>query len=258
MDKNLATYTLNEVVSYYRNYNVLQKPEIKILEMLGEDLKKMSMLDIGIGGGRTTHFLCPLVKQYTGIDYSEKMVKSCIESFKGKFSNAAFYCEDARTLGKFPDNSFDFVLFSFNGIDYVNETERTQILIQINRVLKSGGVFCFSSHNITSLGFMPYFELRKNPFALLKRILDVRKIKKLNKDQLSKVPTSNYVIINDGAHNYGLQTFYIRQSYQTKQLENCGFSSVKVFRVTDGNEIAENNESSTEKEKWLYYLCRKN
>jgi ubiquinone/menaquinone biosynthesis C-methylase UbiE len=256
MDNNLSTYSSKKVVSYYEKYNTLQKPEQEIFSLLKNELSQMEMLDIGIGAGRTTEFFCPQVKKYVGIDYSQEMVNSCINRFGKKFDKASFLCEDARTLSAFKDESFDFVLFSFNGIDYVLPEERDQIITQINRVLRPGGLFCFSSHNISSLSDMPFFELRLNIPAAIKRAFEVRKIKSINKRQLAMADTADYVIINDGAHNYGLQTFYVRQSYQLKQLANHGFSNTKAFALTTGEEITGNRD--TKKEKWLYYLCRKN
>lgn len=256
MDNNFSTYSSKKVVSYYEKYSTLQKPEQKIISILKNDFAKMEMLDIGIGAGRTTRFFCPLVKKYTGIDYSQEMVNSCISQFKEKFSGTSFLCEDARVLGAFKDQSFDFVLFSFNGIDYVLPEERGQIIKQVNRVLRPEGLFCFSSHNISSLSDMPFFEFRFNLLAAIKRSFEVRKIKSLNKKQLAMADTADYVIINDGAHNYGLQTFYVRQSYQLKQLAGHGFSHTKIFALSTGEEITADKD--TTKEKWLYYLCKKN
>ena len=36
----------------------------------------------------------------------------------------SFLTADARTMKDFKNNSFDFVLFSFNGIDYMDHEER--------------------------------------------------------------------------------------------------------------------------------------
>lgn len=258
MDKNHLTYSSGKVVSYYEKYQTLQKPEEKIVSILKNELTEMSMLDVGIGAGRTTIYFAPLVKNYTGIDYSAKMVDSCINRFKKQFSNCTFLCEDARSLSSFADGSFDFVLFSFNGIDYVSPQERVDILKQINRVLRKGGLFCFSTHNISSLMHMPFFEFRLNIPAAIKRIFEVKKIRSINKKQLELVPKADFVIINDGAHNYGLQTMYVRSDFQIEQLLKDGFSSIRIFNISEGIEITDNNKINAEKEKWLYYLCKKN
>ena len=54
---------------------------------------------------------------------------------------------DASNLG-LKDNSFDVVIFSFNGIDYIYPyIKRLAALKEIRRVLKTNGLFIFSSHN---------------------------------------------------------------------------------------------------------------
>jgi SAM-dependent methyltransferase len=72
------------------------------------------------------------------------MVKAC----QGKFSGLEFVAADAANLSGFRDGSFDAVVFSFNGIDYVlPEQRRRSSWEHIYRVLKPGGRLIFSSHN---------------------------------------------------------------------------------------------------------------
>ena len=40
------------------------------------------MLDIGVGGGRTTYYFKDLVKKYKGIDIAPKFIESCKNKFK--------------------------------------------------------------------------------------------------------------------------------------------------------------------------------
>ena len=64
------------------------------------------------------------------------------------------------------DNSYDFVLFSYNGIDHLELPERERALIEMKRVLRPGGLMAFSSHNAN---FLPVvvdnyrFRLRAQP-----------------------------------------------------------------------------------------------
>jgi hypothetical protein len=125
-------------------------------------------------------------------------------------------------------------------------------------VLKSGGYFCFSTHNLVSLYHLQTFEFRLNLFAAVKRALDVRKIKRINKDQLSTVRSADHVVINDGAHKFSLETAYFRPSFQAKQLSEAGFSKIRAFALTTGKEIDPNKDLALEKEKWIYFLCVKN
>ena len=76
-ETNKRTYESTSVVRFYSGEPKLQKPESSIIETLKDQLPNYRMLDIGIGGGRTTHFFAPRVKEYVGIDYSQDMVAEC-------------------------------------------------------------------------------------------------------------------------------------------------------------------------------------
>jgi ubiquinone/menaquinone biosynthesis C-methylase UbiE len=47
----------------------------------------------------------------------------------------------------FENETFDFVMFSFNGLDYLSHSDRLLALGEIRRVLKPAGLLLFSSHN---------------------------------------------------------------------------------------------------------------
>lgn len=103
----------------------------------------MKMLDIGVGAGRTTHYFAHLTKEYVGIDYSENMIKVCREKFQNYPKKISFEVCDARSLKFFEDSYLDFVLFSYNGLDYMNHEDRLRVLREIRRATKEGGTFVF-------------------------------------------------------------------------------------------------------------------
>ena len=78
---NKDTYQSQKIVKRYANLDELFKAERTILGILKNKLKNMRMLDIGVGGGRTTYYFSPLVKEYLGIDYSEQMINACEKRF---------------------------------------------------------------------------------------------------------------------------------------------------------------------------------
>uniref|UniRef100_UPI00146F81A2 class I SAM-dependent methyltransferase n=1 Tax=Kuenenia stuttgartiensis TaxID=174633 RepID=UPI00146F81A2 len=66
---------------------------------------------------------------------------------KEKFANTTFLHHDVRNMKIFEDDTFDFVLFSYNGLDSMGNNNRLKTLKEIHRILKKDGVFVFSSHN---------------------------------------------------------------------------------------------------------------
>src|SRR5437867_4307321 len=95
MISNQYTFERERVVRAYERESELQKPEEVVLTMLRDRLKEMRMLDIGVGAGRTTFHLAPLVKEYIGVDYSQKMIEACKRRFPERMGGAS-----ARSLGK--------------------------------------------------------------------------------------------------------------------------------------------------------------
>jgi ubiquinone/menaquinone biosynthesis C-methylase UbiE len=102
-----------------------------------------SVLDIGCGAGRTTSHITSLTENVIGVDLSEEL----IEAAREKFPSTDFRVMDVVKMD-FPDNSFDVLVFSYNGLCYVHPEEKRMAAInEIKRVLKPGGVYIFSSFN---------------------------------------------------------------------------------------------------------------
>ena len=139
------------VVDDYARESHLQPPEETILGVLIRDLHNMDMLDIGVGGGRTTVHFAKLCRRYVGTDISEGMIAACRRRFANWPDSVSFQVSDATNMPEFRDGEFDVVMFSFNGLDCIDPEGRLAALREISRVLKPGGVFIFSAHNTRAL-----------------------------------------------------------------------------------------------------------
>jgi ubiquinone/menaquinone biosynthesis C-methylase UbiE len=143
---NLRTYRVPEVASHYAELNYLTPCERLLFQTYIKP--GMSVLDLGVGGGRTTSYLSGVASRYVGVDYSEVMIRAC----KRKLPNVDFLLADASDLSVFERASFDAVVFSFNGLDsVVPEERRLRCLRECWRVLRPRGVLVFSSHNPRSI-----------------------------------------------------------------------------------------------------------
>src|ERR1041385_6007862 len=140
---NKAAYSARDLVEWYGELDFILKPEAVIIERIRTAIEGKKLLDIGIGAGRTTKFLLEVSQDYTGIDYT----RGCIDLAQKKYPDANLIHCDARELSIFNDQTFDFVLFSFNAIDYMINDDRIKCLKEIRRVLKPNGFFMFSTHN---------------------------------------------------------------------------------------------------------------
>jgi ubiquinone/menaquinone biosynthesis C-methylase UbiE len=255
---NQTVYESDDVVEFYVEQGDLQKPEATILNEFRSRLPQMRMLDIGVGAGRTTTHFAGLAKEYLGIDYSNKMVNACIRKFSDCPKRISFLTADARTMRLFKDNSFDFVLFSFNGIDYMDHNERIRTLLEIQRIIREGGYFCFSTHNLNFLLKKCSIQLSTHPAILASRFFQLLQMRLLNKKEAWKVirnPSRNakHTMVNDGAMDFRLKTYYITPSEQLKQLSELGYSDTKMYSVTTGKEIKNPNKAV---DNWVYFLSK--
>lgn len=242
-NQNSKVYDSEGTVEYYKNWEFfLQPAEQKIIQILGKSLSQYRMLDIGVGTGRTSNFFAPLVNEYIGVDYSSRMIAACHE----KFPHLTFDVQDVRSL-QYPDNSFDLVLFSFNGLDSISPDDRTKALDEIYRVIKPGGYFAFSSHNLQGIDKLFSFPLTLN----LKRWYKVIVLRNVNKN-FKKFYKEKYATIVDGAQGYQIINYYTTPEYQCKQLTQKGFGDLTL--IDHQGNTSTPKEAPTLTDLWIYYL----
>jgi ubiquinone/menaquinone biosynthesis C-methylase UbiE len=250
-DDNQQIYEDAGVIDIYKSAAPPQQAELNMFEPLSEELKAGRLLDIGIGAGRTTAYLLPKVGHYVGFDYSHGLV----EAAQQLYPDAEIVWCDARDMSIFEDASFDFVNFSFNGLDSLDHEGRLQVLAEVRRILKPGGHWMFSSHNrdYYRRGLMPWQPPFKPGRVMLKKsahaIISFKNWRKLRKEQ---VETPEYALVNDEAHRYSLLHYYVTPEQQTRQLEDAGFTEVTVY-----DQFGEVLTGKSPKSIWLYYDARR-
>jgi SAM-dependent methyltransferase len=155
-DPNILTYNAPAVAQYYAALNYLTPCERLLFDAY---LKPgMTILDLGVGGGRTTPYLSSTAARYVGVDYASEMIASC----QNKFPQLEFEVGNAADLSRFAASSFDAVVMAFNGMDYVIPNEsRFRALQEFGRVLKPAGILIFSSHNPRSIWVRASWNLQR-------------------------------------------------------------------------------------------------
>jgi ubiquinone/menaquinone biosynthesis C-methylase UbiE len=256
-EKNKAVYNSENVVSQFVTLGDLQKPEKKILNEFKNKLPNMKMLDVGVGAGRTTIHFAYLAKEYSGIDCSKNMIRECHKKFQNYPKKISFMTEDARNMTLFKDNYFDFVLFSWCGIDYVAHEDRQKILSEIRRVIKKGGYFCFQTHNMNYEMENCSIRFSKNPYQLawiISRLLQLRLLNGSEVWKIIRTPSrkQQHILFHDETHDFRLKTYVITPMGQIEQLNQFGFACTRVFGW-DGTEIKDINSA---KDGWLYFLSK--
>jgi ubiquinone/menaquinone biosynthesis C-methylase UbiE len=262
--KLVTYYNDPAVVGFYKDDDGLNPFEAALLARVNDELQNQPILDIGIGGGRVTPYLRQISKAYTGIDYSEGM----IEATRRKFPGVDLLTCDARDLSRFQNGQFAAAVFFGAGIDDVTGAERLQILKEISRVLRNGGIFMFSSHNMEAhfeggLGRAGGLRLCRN-----QRVFVADNLIRLQ-CWISHCKGALRNTIHDRGHavfvdydpcfatqpkiGVALRTYYMRRSAQIRQLIDNGFSEAEAVD-RNGNTI---NDDKAAKSIFLHYMARK-
>jgi SAM-dependent methyltransferase len=216
------------VVYPYASATDLTPAEQMIFEQYRDSHLSKRVLDIGVGGGRTTGWLASAASSYIGIDYSLTMIELC----RGRFPEYQFEPCDARDLSRFKAGSFEFVLFSFNGIDFMGHRDRMRIMKEVKRLLVPDGIFAFSSHNLdrasthTLYHDMRWSKLFRRPLHTAKGLWRVG-LRLLNYARHSRMQEWNdgYAILLDPGSEFTLPMYYVNVAEQRRQLQEAGFDA---------------------------------
>lgn len=126
--------------------------------------KEGKLLDLGCGAGRVSIGLWEEgFSSVLGTDLAESMVLESRQIADCLGCPFRFQREDATDLS-FPDESFDGAIFAFNGLMQIPDRRvRGHALQQIYRVLRRGGIFCFSTLDRDDRLYSKVFEVADDP-----------------------------------------------------------------------------------------------
>jgi SAM-dependent methyltransferase len=245
-DGNLERYNTPTVVSHYEQARGLQACEQYLFDRY--ITPRMTILDVGVGGGRTTEYLSRIASRYVGVDYSRAMIDSC----RRNWPTLEFYHCDASDMAQFANDAFDAVVFSFNGIDCIRTDQgRARCFAEVARVLKSGGVFLFSSHNARLLGLWPVLDGARLHQMLWRTVRCLYKSPLISvRAVVAGIYAAGEGYILDPVHG-GMHHYVSTPSTIAPQLAAAGFSVIETVGARYPTLRA---RSLT---PWYYYSCRK-
>ncbi len=209
-------------------------------------------LDLGVGAGRTTVHVLPLVREYVGIDRSAAMVEACRRRV-GAHARARLLALDARDLRALGPEPFDVVWFSLNGIDAMGRRGRRRAIAEARRVLAPGGTFCFSSHNLRSVPDLLAFRVGRHPLRMPRRARRACRLRRANGPP-SRYEGRDGAFVRDGSLDGRLANYHVRPEAQVRDLLAAGFRSVAVLDAC-GREVAGGPALAAVRDRWLTYVC---
>jgi SAM-dependent methyltransferase len=254
---NHSVYQKNKtVLEYLVESTDLYPGEQAVISRHQAEISGVPVLDIGVGAGRTTAAMLELTGDYLGIDFSEAMIAAC----KTRFPNAKFLHCDARNMEHFGENRYGFIWYSFNGLDCLNHEERQAVIGQIFKMLKPGGLFFFSSHNLEAAREKPFqlslYQWNWHPRKLLKNfalmsmgMLNYLRYKRFHIEQ------DSYAILTDSGHEFGCLHYYVDPQEQLRRLKRAGFKDAQTL-AWSGVQFPPTHQN-IKRTPHVYYLARK-
>ena len=129
--------------------------------------QKTEILELGCGVGRISFSLWMLgYGNLTASDVSIKMVRRALNIQKERKSEINFLQSDATQLS-FDNNSFDGVIFGFNGLMQIPHREnRKKAMQECFRVLRPNGKFVFTSHDRSLPKWKKFWENERKKWKI--------------------------------------------------------------------------------------------
>lgn len=195
-------------------------------------IKGAPILDLGVGAGRTISMLTALSSDYVGIDFSAEMIELAREQYPGIDLRPG----DARDLSAFPDNHFQLVMFSHNGIDCIDHEGRQQVFKEALRVLRPGGYFFYATLNKQGVGrrFKPwqvqssmsdFFNPRKALRAIKNVLIVPRRMRNYLRGRKMWRDEDGWSLAPIATHDFTLIMHYITLEAALREVTAHGFEA---------------------------------
>jgi SAM-dependent methyltransferase len=246
VDPNIARFRNSEVVEHYAN---LSGPWLCEASVFGTYIAPGSdILDLGVGAGRTAALLAPLARTYLGVDYSHEM----IEAARRNFPQYRFAVMDVADMSSLASESFDVIVFPFNGIaNLYPDNKRLSCIRDCHRLLRRRGLFVFSHHNPRSLFLRPRRASRSLASTIKGLLVSLWE----NANRVCwRIQTRSFWL----GHGYmpfplhgGLLLFTASAAFVRRELDAAGFDFVADY--TEGHP----RRTSQFLTRWNYYVFRK-
>jgi SAM-dependent methyltransferase len=213
LDRNIATFNSAWSAREYSKDEGLWAIEAALVERHFPPAPA-DVLDIGCGAGRTTVGLQARGYRVVAVDLSTSLLAIA----RARFPDVDFRHMDARDLD-FPDGRFDAAIFSYNGIDTLFPAScRVECFREVFRVLKPGGVFAFSTHNLIGAFFSGGFWYPRGYWNAL-RLLWAQRANPAAKDW--------YICYDDGGGGSLIQ-YSAPPRWTIDQLHAAGFDVIDL------------------------------
>jgi SAM-dependent methyltransferase len=181
---------------------------------------------------------------------------------RSRYPDARVEHADARDLSAFADCTFALVVFSFNGIDGLAHEDRPKVHAAVRRVLRPGGLFAYSTHNLDhpSAGRPPWDRcqlpghLTVRPLVGWAARLPVR-IRSYRRLQALSVRGDGWAILVGASYDFGIVGHYVTLDEALRELQESGYAPAVEVYSTSGAQMQSGEDTSAS--PWFHLLARK-
>lgn len=256
-----ATWARGEVVTAYDPARMSwwsDPGEQGAFAAIAPSARNCAVLDLGVGGGRTTGILRLLTDDYVGVDYTPAMVEVCRRRNPG----VDIRLGDVRDLFAvgIENERFAVAVFSYNGLDCLDHPDRQRALAELRRALVDGGLLLFSTHNLDGPAYRPTPWRQAGPIergrpayraGLFLGNLALHPLH-LPRSWLNWLRLRSYAVEGDGwglsvveGEDFGHVCFFTSLERQIAELDDHGFAVEAVFDTEEGRRLEPGARSRT-------------
>jgi len=131
-----------------RKYSSIQSTAKWVLSRASK--KRMNILDLGCGPGLYSEIYTHEGHKVTGVDFSKNSIDYAIQEAENKGLNITYLNQNYLEL-EVPENHFDLATLIYADLGPLLPSEREQLLYNIKKALKPGGVLIFDVLNDKNL-----------------------------------------------------------------------------------------------------------
>ena len=186
------------------------------------------VLDLCCGVGRHSLELARRGFQVTGVDRTEQYLKQASEQAEEEGLNVEFVREDMRTFCR-PD-TFDAAISMFTSFSYFEDPEEDrQVVANVYRSLKSGGVFILDTHGKETLARI----FRESGWREVDGVLTLEERKVTRNWGWME---NRWIVIKDGKRtDFNVNHRLYAATELIALLTGCGFSRADAYGDFDGS-----------------------
>jgi len=166
-----GVFEVDDYLYFYSDMLTEERTEKEIQFLVRElELKKpMKILDLACGHGRHANRLAELGYNVTGVDITLGFLEIARSDAKKKGVKVRYIKKDMRKINF--SEEFDRVFLLFTAFGYFEDDENFNVLKNVARDLKSGGLFCFDTFNrdVFLKNFLPSIVMEKGNDLMIER-----------------------------------------------------------------------------------------